>query len=126
VLVHVPLPQPGGIEHRPGRRQGAERGPEGQFLRGRVERDLAELAAGDIQPADRGPAGIAYLAGLGGGFLGRVYQGVVRLGGAGCHDAKGFDERGEFGLDRLSVGVVGGDALCFDEAADSFEVVDAQ
>jgi len=55
-----------------------------------------------------------------------MHQGVVRLGGAGCHGAQGFDERGELGLNCLRVNVVWGHALGFNEAADSFDLVDAQ
>jgi hypothetical protein len=57
---------------------------------------------------------------------GRMHQGIVGVGGAGDRDAEGLDERGEFGLDGVRVGVFGGKALRFDETADSFEVVDAQ
>jgi hypothetical protein len=67
----------------------------------------------------------ASAAGLGRGVLCCVHQGIVRLGGAGCRDAQGFDQRGEPGLDGLCVGVVGGHALGFDEAADSFQLIDA-
>jgi hypothetical protein len=55
--------------------------------------------------------------------LGCVHKRVVRLGGAGCHGAQGFDERGELGLDSLRIGVVRGHALGFDEIADSFDLI---
>jgi hypothetical protein len=54
-----------------------------------------------------------------GAALGRVHQGVVRLGGADRRSAQGVHERGEVGLYCLRVGVVGDHALGFHEAADS-------
>ena len=54
-----------------------------------------------------------------GAALGRVHQGVVRLGGADHRSAQRLDKRGEPGLYCLRGGVVGHHALGFHEAADS-------
>jgi hypothetical protein len=55
-----------------------------------------------------------------------VDERVVGVGGAGGGDAQRVDQGSKLGLDGVGVGVVGCQALDFNEGADAFEVIDAQ